>query len=283
MNTKQFLYDTLKAQLDIRQQECDQYNKNTYTPAMVELKTKVNRWFVDNIKATYDEFDYNGSEIEIISSDSDRYNFRVRLANRYEGYNKKTELNIMYSSANVGSSVALYINHIKLLNELVDKYSTISDLFENTWKVQYNEINNNKVKFEEDYKTLNSALNTLSLEIRDDKLKSMLEIGYESTSFKKSLHCTYENELVERSKSIELQYGRSKYDTTYTHGFKVLNKKGNKYKIVVYFEDGRQREYDVLEKKFKDFVDKVYTWEYDQADKSNEKETKRYESKLKAA
>ena len=63
MNTKQFLYDTLKTQLNIKETECKQYDNNVYNPALIELKTEINRWFVDNVKATYSTFEFNGNEI----------------------------------------------------------------------------------------------------------------------------------------------------------------------------------------------------------------------------
>jgi len=286
MNTKQFLYDTLKSQLDIKKSECDKYDNEIYQPALNELTTKVNRWFVDNIKGTYVSFDFKGSDIEIRTSDIDRYDYTITLQyqSNFRRSNNTPELAVIYRSNNMyGSNSNEVLNHLNVLNGIANKYSIIGDLIANDWSKNYNELQTNRIKSQEDYNTLDKALNTLKYEIQGDKIASMLEIGFGITSLKKSLHCNYENELVERNKSIELQYGRSKYDTTYAHGFKVLSKKGNKYKIVVYFEDGRQREYDVLEKKFKDFVDKVYSWEYEQADRHNENETKRYKSRLKTA
>ena len=111
----------------------------------------------------------------------------------------------------------------------------------------------------------------------------MKQIGFCINSFKKALNCSYNNELVESYKNIKLQYGRSQYDTTYVIGFKVLGKKGNKYNIEVYREGSSSRTFDVLEKKFHNFIDDVIEWENGQADKHNEHSTKRYNDRIKAA
>ena len=285
MDTKQFLYNTLNAQLDIKKSECEKYDNEVYQPSLNELITKVNRWFVDNTKGTYESFSFTGHEIEIITSNIDRYDYKIRLSCRTDFRNAKhnqLKLNVNYQSSVMnGDNTDDILNHLKILNGIASKYSTISDLFINDWVVKYNELTSNRNKFQEDTRTLESALNTLKYEIRDDKIAAMLEMGYELNSFKNLLQCTYENELIERKKSIQLQYGRSQYDTTYVGGFKVLDKKGNKYKVAVYFEDGRQREYDVLEKKFKDFIERAYDWESYQADENNKKETKRHQERLK--
>ena len=111
----------------------------------------------------------------------------------------------------------------------------------------------------------------------------MKQIGFEITSFKKVINCSYDNVLVEGQKSIQIQYGRSQYDTTYITGFKVLGKKGNKYNIEIYRESSPSRIYNILEKKFDNFIDQVCEWEHREADKYNERSKKKYNERAKAA
>jgi hypothetical protein len=282
MNTKQFLYNTLKAQLDIKQQECDQYNRDIYDPAIIELKTEINRWFVDNVKATYETFEFNENEIEIISSGSDRYDFRIRLRLDQQYKSNSINLVINHSGRNTKAGDEIGINHLKLLSEIADKSLTIENLFKEKWKPKFNEINENRTKSHDGYTILNTALNKLLYEIKNDNIEEMKQIGFEIKSFKKVINCSYDNVLVESQKSIQIQYGRSQYDTTYVSGFKILEKKGNKYSIEVY-RDGPPKIYNVLEKKFYNFIDLVYGWEHVEADIYNERSKKRYNERTKAA
>jgi hypothetical protein len=283
MNTKQFLYDTLKSQLDIKETECKQYDNNVYNPALIELKTEINRWFVDSVKATYSTFEFNGNEIEIISSEADKYDFRIRLRLDQQYRSNSINLIIGYSGRNTIAGDEIGMNHLKLLSEIADKGLTIENLFKEKWKPKLDEINENRTKSHNGYTTLNDALNKLLYEIKNDKIEEMKQIGFEITSFKKAINCSYDNELIEQVKSIQIQYGRSQYDTTYIIGFKVLGKKGNKYNIEIYRENSPSRIYDVLEKKFDNFIDQVCEWEYREADKYNERSKKRYNERKKAA
>jgi hypothetical protein len=282
MNTKQFLYDTLKTQLNIKETECKQYDNNVYNPALIELKTEINRWFVDNVKATYSTFEFNGNEIEIISSEADKYDFRIRLRLDQQYRSNSINLIIGYSGRNTIAGDEIGMNHLKLLSEIADKGLTIENLFKEKWRPKLDEINENRTKSHDSYTTLNDALNKLLYEIKNDKIEEMKQIGFEITSFKKVINCSYDNVLVEGQKSIQIQYGRSQYDTTYVNGFKVLEKKGNKYSIEVY-RDGSPKIYNALEKKFDNFIDQVYEWEYREADKYNERSKKKYNERTKAA
>ena len=283
MNTKQFLYDTLKSQLGIKETECKQYDNNVYNPALIELKTEINRWFVDSVKATYSTFEFNGNEIEIISSEADKYDFRIRLRLDQQYRSNSINLIIGYSGRNTIAGDEIGMNHLKLLSEIADKGLTIENLFKEKWKPKLDEINENRTKSHDGYTTLNDALNKLLYEIKNDNIEGMKQIGFEIKSFKKAINCSYDNVLIESAKTIQIQYGRSQYDTTYVSGFKVLEKKGNKYSIEVYRDGSSNKIYNVLEKKFYNFIDSVYIWENEEADKYNERSKKRYESKLKAA
>lgn len=281
MNTKQVLYDTLKIQLDSKKIECDQYDDNVYNPALTELKTEVNRWFADNVKSTYESFNFSENEVEIITNNTDSYDYRVRLRVGYGNNDKK--LNIYYNSGHLILGNEKDINHIKFLSELSDKHSAIENLYENKWKARWNEINKDKMNHHESYWTLKNAMDTLSYEIKNDKIEEMKTVGFEIMSFTKVLNYTYDNELTESDKSIKIQYGRSQYDTTYITGFKVLGKKGNKYNIEIYRDGSPSRIYDILEKKFDNFVNEVCEWEYKEADKYNERSKKRYDERKKVA
>jgi hypothetical protein len=119
----------------------------------------------------------------------------------------------------------------------------------------------------------------------------MKEIGFEIKSFKPdvTLNWDYKSSTKEyfvdtRKHSECLQYGRSQYDTMSVYGYKVLGKKGNKYKLEVY-RDGSSvaQTYDVLEKKFERFVEDVAHWEFEAADTRKAKAERDYAERTKKA
>ena len=68
------------------------------------------------------------------------------------------------------------------------------------------------------------------------------------------------------------------------YGYKVLSKKGNKYKLEVY-RDGTTAPqiYDVLEKKFESFVNDVANWEFEAADRRKVKAEKDFAERTQKA
>ena len=116
----------------------------------------------------------------------------------------------------------------------------------------------------------------LGFEIKKFKQSSQLDWNYKESE--------KEYQIIRRDKTIQLQYGRTQYDTTWVNGFKVLGKKGNKYKVEVYRTDyANPQQYDVLEKKFESFIESAHYWENNQADHDAERIQKQYNERTKVA
>ena len=118
----------------------------------------------------------------------------------------------------------------------------------------------------------------------------MKEIGFEIKSFKSDVTLNWDYKGSEktyfvdtRKHSERLQFGRSQYDTIMVNGYKVLGKKGNKYKLEVYRDGANAPQiYEVLEKKFEMFVDNVNQWETNLADNRKVKAERDYAERTKA-
>ena len=286
MNTKQILYNALKVQLDAKKAEGEKYDNEVYTPAINALKSVVNEWLHQNIDVTANEIVFHGGSIEFIYGDGWGKKIEFKIKTKWDDKTPHGELS--WRSGDYTKSQVDYRNYLHDLSVLSSNFDLLeTKLLE--WKSENTAIEKTANTFHNDYNELNNALNKLSAEINNDIKESMKQLGFEVKKFKQitQLDWNYkdsekEYEIVKRDKGIELQYGRSHYDTTWVNGFKVLGKKGNKYKVEVYKEGASiVHQYDVLEKKFEMFIDNVHHWENDQADHDAERVQKQYNERTK--
>lgn len=289
MNTKQVLYDALKAQLEIKKQESEKYEIEVYTPAINNLKDKISNYIytivdgVDRIECS----DYL-SYIKLYSEGSKYKCIELSVGSNYNPENTTRHINFNFNGGDFKVTEQIQDNdfkYLQLLTNISSNINTISDKFLNEWYPLSKELRVDLDKALSEYKTLDNALNKLKNEIKNDVYESMKEIGFEIKKFKESTSLDYnykdnnerEYKIVSRSKAISIQYGRAQYESTYVEGFKILGKKGNKYEVEVYKENVGSRIYNVLEKKFESFLEEVNDWETVKADKEKEMINERYQ------
>jgi hypothetical protein len=194
-----------------------------------------------------------------------------------------------WSGESAKSNESPSIDNGILIGELATNFYLVENRFKTDWYPTYQEIVDAKSESHKSYNELNSALRNLKIEIKNDAEEAMKQIGFEIKKFKDDTHLDWgykdNNErnyiIVTNSKTIQLQYGRSQYETTYVNGFKVLGKKGNKYKVEVCKEGSPDRTFDVLEKKFEAFIEEVSRWENEEADNRAEKVKANYAERTK--
>ena len=278
MNTKQILYNTLQVQLDAKKQAYDVYLETITQPAFHELITEI-RKYITSIAPIDDsnELELGNRTLRIRLNSGYSGHIELHINGTWNGDKHTPHLDLDWSGGGynlVNKSDKL--QYVNVLHSLANNLKPIEDIWLSDWKVKYDSIwdANNNVKKE--YEELQSALNTLKREIQTDLAESMKQVGFEIKQFKQdhSLDWDYDSnnsskriyKIEIRTHLIQLQYGRSQYETRHVSGFKVLGKKGNKYNIEVN-RDGRMYTYDVLEKKFDSFIDDVVSWENVQADK----------------
>ena len=294
MNTKQVLYNAISAQLEAKKIEAEKYDTEVYHVNTDTLISKVCDYFSNKVGG-FDAFHFTGSNIklELSSNWYDRIEIGVHSSWRDEKENATREIKVEWNSGNFSnkenSNNKGGASYIKLLNSVYNNFDEIVDKYLNEWYPEYlnNESEHNKAWKE--HNDLKYALDKLREEIKQDSIEAMKQIGFEIKSFKDDVCLDWdykdsdrEYKIATRKRSIQLQHGRSQYDTTYAHGFKVLGKKGNKYKVEIYREDDQPaRTYDVLEKKFESFIEDVCRWEDNEANKRKEKAERDYNDRLK--
>lgn len=291
MNTKQVLYNALKSQLDIKEQEYKTFGETVTTPAINESDNEIKQFL--NSLISVSDIKVNTSRITIQTTKDGEWsrNIDLMLQSSYRGDNKHVDISWNSGTYNLGSKKDSK-KFIDTLNVLSNNLKLIEDKWINDWDNKRSLIEqNDKVKHRE-FLELQSALNNLKNEIEVDIKESMMQVGFELTKFKDQYNLDWNYSeannnkrlytIQKSSKAISLQYGRSQYDTVYVSGFKILGKKGNKYNIEV-FREGYDRvyTYDVLEKKFETFIDNVYRWENVDADKEKEYTEKAYQQRVK--
>lgn len=285
MNTKQVLYNALTTQLEAKKIEAEKYTNEVYNPASDNLKTTILEYFEHNI-GIFKMFDFTGSNIrlEISSNWSDRID--IMIPNTWRDESKHVQIEWNGGSYNINDNDKK--NYLELLNKVYANFDKISNKYLTEWYPTYLDIENKNTQAWKEHKDLKEALDNLQNEIKQDTASSMKQIGFEIKSFKpkykldwkyiyNSGERTYSIETDKRS--IKLQTGRSQYDNVWVQGFKVLGKKGNKYKVEIYSEHWNNgRVFDVLEKKFESFIEDVCEWETQRAEQEKQRVDERYNS-----
>jgi len=272
MNTKQVLYNALKSQLDAKKADCDKYDEEVVTISHNQLVDKVSNWFKTNTEMTSTAV-FSGEKIEFEYGSWNR-RIDVHVRSSWDGSNTKyCELNWNSGTYKTSEVDSVYLRYLKDLSIIANNLPIVETQLLG-WRKEYRKIENDRIQFCTEYNDLKKALDNLSTEINKDTRDAMKEIGFEIKSFKPDVTLNWDYKGSEktyfvdtRKHSERLQYGRSQYDTMSVYGYKVLSKKGNKYKVEVY-RDGSSvaQTYDILEKKFESFVESVNHWESSFAD-----------------
>ena len=294
MNTKQVLYNALKSQLETKEQEYELYHKTVTIPANEEVNNDIKQFF--NMLTPIDEasFDIGSSRINIRANENDGWHRNVELVlqSTYKSDDIHVGINWNSGTFNLRDKIQNKI-FIDLISVCANNLKAIEDKWINDWYEKRRQIDKNDDTKSREYIDLKNALNSLRNEIIEDTRESMKQIGFEIKKFKDVYDLDWDYDKDENgsatkriykintvAKAIKLQIGRSMYDTIYVNGFKVLGKKGNKYKIEAYRENFQNVfTYEVLEKKFNSFTDEVSDWEANKADKRKNKTEESYKQR----
>jgi hypothetical protein len=288
MNTKQILYNALKSQLDVKKADCDKYDEEVAKIAHEQLTNKVSDWFKTNTEMTSTAV-FSGEKIEFEYGSWNR-RIDVHVRSNWDGSNTKyTELNWNSGTYKTSETDSVYLRYLKDLSIVANILPVIETQLLG-WRKEYKQIESDRAKYCTEYNDLNKALNNLSVEISKDTREAMKEIGFEIKSFKSDVTLNWDYKGSEktyfvdtRKHSERLQFGRSQYDTMSVYGYKVLSKKGNKYKLEVYRDGANAPQiYEVLEKKFESFVCEVSNWENHAADARKAKAERDFAERTKA-
>lgn len=290
MNTKQVLYNALKSQLDAKEQEYKLFYETVTTPAIDEANNEIKQFFNTLTPINNTNIEIGSSRITIRANENDGWyrNIELVLQSSYKSDTKHVDINWNSGTFNLVDKAPNKI-FIDLISVCANNLKAIEDKWINDWYQKRRQIDKNDDVKNREFTDLQSALNNLRNEIVNDAKEAMKQIGFEIKKFKDvyDLDWDYDKDNTKRiykinktAKSIKLQIGRSHYDTTWISGFKVLGKKGNKYKIEAYREnyDGVYN-YEVLEKKFDSFVNEVSEWESKNVDKRKNETEQSYKQR----
>lgn len=285
MNTKQILHNALSAQLEIKKIEAEKYTNEVYNAASAELKNSVLEYFTNKIGG-FSVFNFTGNNIRLEISSSYYDRIEISVNNSWRNDEKVDDIKLEWNSGNLTNKKGndTEHNYLNTLNKVYSNFEQITDIYLNKWWPTYLSIEKDNSSAWKEHNELRDALKKLNDEIKRDSTEAMKQIGFEIKKFKidTSLDWDYNSDsgrtykILTRDKSIQLQHGRSMYDTIYATGFKVLGKKGNKYNVEVYRDGYDTRTYNVLEKKFHSFVESVSRWENIEADENKDSVEKRY-------
>lgn len=293
MNTKQVLYNALDSQLKTKEQEYKLYCDTVTNPAINELNDEIKLFLNTLMPIDSTSIEIGPYRITIRANENDGWyrNVELVLQSNYKNDNKHVDINWNSGTFNLGDKSPNKI-FIDMMSVFANNLKAIEDKWINDWYNRRRQIDKNDDEKSREHTDLKNALNNLRNEIVDDIRESMKQIGFEIKKFKDvyDLDWNYDKDengnqqrvyrIDKSAKSIKLQIGRSHYETSYVNGFKVLGKKGNKYKIEAYRENFQNVfTYDVLEKKFDSFIDEVSDWETNKADKRKNETEESYKQR----
>ena len=287
MNTKEVMLNVIQSQLEIKENEFKQFHENTTQPEFEKLNEYIRQWFNNELNVNVDKIEFSGRSL---SFDEDN-NIELIINKYWNTEEKDYTIELKWNSGRRNKdSIEAISNNFKILYAISSKFDLVQFYYINDWYKRYLEINDNDSKARIEMDQLRDAVSKLKTEIFNDKLELMRTNGFELRRFKPRYlaesHYDENNNryyvMGERDQSFSLQYGRSQYDTIYVNGFKVLNKKGNKYNIEVYRDGMINKTCNVLEKKFDSFIYNVSDWEENGSKKSYynaEQQVKAYEKR----
>jgi hypothetical protein len=282
MKNNQVMLEALEAQLLVKQNEVSEYTKNVYSVKVQELEDSILSWFKKNVHQSILKATASRHEVTL-KTNKDTWSNRLEFS-IVEHWKKDPEFQFRWSSGNTNDSID--IEYGITIGGICSKIDTIKDLVMNTWIPSYKDAYDSLMELQEPVNSLNSSIYSLKQEIMEDQKASFMKPGF-SLKLKsyKSIEWVdvagdedkSERALLDQPGSAKLQTGRSKYEYVYVTEFTVNKKVGYKYDVTISTETSdKTKTYQVTEKQFGEFIDKVIQWENVSADKNTERNIERF-------
>ena len=281
--SKQIILDALASQFVVKQNEFIQYETTVHSPALEGLNKSISDWFSSVLSISPYSAKYTGDTLEITPmNENSNWPSTINIRKRYsykDDENNYYEIDYRSSLNKVDTNNMYYLT---TLGKVAQHVALIIDNIENEWKPAYKAIHTPYYELNSELRKLESEINIVKRDIHTAKREEYKVAGFEHT-ISPNLYCkmnyeTDQYELVEQSRTFQLETGRGKWDYIHVNAYRVVGPaKYNKIALQVKRQDDiRWTDVEVKHDYFDSFIETVYDWETNKKDKYNDSETERF-------
>jgi hypothetical protein len=289
--SKQIILDALASQFAIKQNEFIQYETTVHSPALEGLNKSISDWFSSVLSVSPHSAKYTGDTLEIVpmNEDNGRWPSAINIRKHYSYRDDKDNYyDIDYrSSHNKVDTANMY--YLTTLGKIAQHSALIINNIENEWKPAYKVIYTPYYELSNELRKLEQEINTIKRDIDIAKREEYKVVGFEHT-ISPNLYCkmnydTDQYELVEQSRTFNLETGKGKWDYVHVNAYRVIGAaKYNKIALQVKrVDDERWSDIEVKHDYFDSFIETVYKWETNDKAKRDTDETTRYNRYVRQA
>jgi hypothetical protein len=285
----QVILSALQSQLATKKDELHSYETTTSEPAFKAISDEVLTSLRENVSTLIPKITLSDSRIEIMKSSQPNSGWSamtIYLENNWSRFNSETTIQQFAKINWYGSSATIEdqnsLNDLQVFGAVASKLSWIEYEFINNWRPRLMEINKPCDDMRSEIYSVERSIRDIEHKITQEGISKYKEVGFSCTIIPTlNIEVDWDDEnrpyiLKGTIANIKLSIGRSRWDYVYAKSFKIL--KTNKYKttLEVTLGDNRIVEYTVSAKSFDNFIEQVYNWQTNFADKHNDKMTEKF-------
>jgi len=273
--SNQVVLSALKAQLEAKNSEYNQYKAEVYTPQNEEITAEIVKWFQTNIHSSIEKLKADERSITIPSFTKRWECVSLSIDNYWNKDSVAHRMRLSTNSHNIRHDETLELLDLIVAGAVASKFSEIEQQLLGVWGPMFEKVITPLNDLGREINTLESGIAGVENDIaKQDKLKYS-KPGFELTLKKCKNWSWSEDAMGEEQGSVKLQYGRSNYDYDMVKAYKIIGKRGIKHAIEVTTTYDRVKVFEVSAMRLEEFIDRVYAWETKTADQM----TKRAEEK----
>jgi hypothetical protein len=285
----QVILSALQSQLATKKDELHSYETTTSEPAFKAISDEVLTSLRENVSTLIPKITLSDSRIEIMKSSQPNSGWSamtIYLDSNFRRSDSDTKQQFFAKINWYGSSATTEdqnsLNDLQIFGAVAAKLSWIEYEFINNWRPRLIEINKPCDDMRAEIYHIEHSIRTIEHKITQEGISKYKQVGFSCTIIPTlNIEVDWDDEnrpyiLKETIANIKLSIGRSRWDYVYAKSFKIL--KTNKYKttLEVTLGDNRIVEYTVSAKSFDNFIEQVYNWQTNFADKHNDKMTEKF-------
>mgnify|MGYP006281632913 CR=1 FL=1 len=273
--SNQVVLSALKAQLEAKDSEYNQYKAEVYIPQNEKITAEIVKWFQTNVNSSIEKLTASERSIEIPSFANRWQCVSLSIDNYWNKDSVAYRMRLSTNSRNIKHDETSELLDLIVAGAVAIRFSEIEQQLLKVWGPMFEKVSTPLNDLGREINTLKSGIAGVESDIAEqDKLK-YFKPGFELTLKKSKTWSWAADEVREVEGTVKLQYGRSNYDSVHAKAYKIIGKRGIKHAIEITDVHNRLRTYEVTAMRLKDFIDEVYLWETKKADES----TKRAEEK----
>ena len=284
MNTLQTTLSALEAKLLTQKQATTDYETNVFDVQMSQLTEKISKWLKEKVDV-HNQINFSSHSLSIMC-DSGRSNV-IEVYYRASWKEDvipagKTELSWYGSSCDIEDTFRL--GYLITLGKIAGSLREIQEQ-QHEWYKEARSYEKARNEYYDEISNIKYAIQNTKQSIKKDDIESYKKVGFKCelkpyVKFKRD----YNQDgspyvLIKFNKSIEFYFGYGKWNYVHVKSFEIV-KQLNRGKLLFKCIQSNDRVIDIeaTPKFFNEFIEKVYDWQTSEADETNERETKRFES-----